>query len=1486
MMRAPTPYWQKAPATDTGSVSVQFVLSVVNAENTMALDASILGIEFDTLQATALTESTHKATITGSLTAGTDYLLSIVDTASVITSVMTIADDGTIAISGKVGVGDAGEYKILAIGINGYTGTVEQSFQMTVAQYPLSTVEGFSVTANDVEMTARMAKSYSNFIAISTSTLIPGTDYDLEIQGLGQTTSLTITDNFNGTATITAPDTLSMSDAGSYSIKAVGKNNYTGEISSGDFNVQINPRDIASIENFTFSADTTNVYALTAKSYSDVVSVGAGLVPSTDYTLSISNRPSGSNPSVLYVNNDGSITASKDILAEDMGEYTITLTARNNYSGTLDTQLVIILEHLDFTTIDGYALVSKNIELSALTAAYYVNVISIGNTGLRPGVDYSMAITSRPAGANSDAISIDNSGTLRATAALATGDAGTYTVEVTGLGNYTGSASVDFVLTVNTIALDASILGIEFDTLQATALTESTHKATITGSLTAGTDYLLSIVDTASVITSVMTIADDGTIAISGKVGVGDAGEYKILAIGINNYTGTVEQSFQMTVAQYPLSTVEGFSVTANDVEMTARMAKSYSNFIAISTSTLIPGTDYDLEIQGLGQTTSLTITDNFNGTATITAPDTLSMSDAGSYSIKAVGKNNYTGEISSGNFNVQINPRDIASIENFTFSADTTNVYALTAKSYSDVVSVGAGLVPSTDYTLSISNRPSGSNPSVLYVNNDGSITASKDISAEDMGEYTITLTARNNYSGTLDTQLVIILEQLDFTTIDGYALVSKNIELSALTAAYYVNVISIGNTGLRPGVDYSMAITSRPAGANSDAISIDNSGTLRATAALATGDAGTYTVEVTGLGNYTGSASVDFVLTVNTIALDASILGIEFDTLQATALTESTHKATITGSLTAGTDYLLSIVDTASVITSVMTIADDGTIAISGKVGVGDAGEYKILAIGINNYTGTVEQSFQMTVAQYPLSTVEGFSVTANDVEMTARMAKSYSNFIAISTSTLIPGVDYSMAITSRPAGANSDAISIDNSGTLRATAALATGDAGTYTVEVTGLGNYTGSASVDFVLTVNTIALDASILGIEFDTLQATALTESTHKATITGSLTAGTDYLLSIVDTASVITSVMTIADDGTIAISGKVGVGDAGEYKILAIGINNYTGTVEQSFQMTVAQYPLSTVEGFSVTANDVEMTARMAKSYSNFITISTSTLIPGTDYDLEIQGLGQTTSLTITDNFNGTATITAPDTLSMSDAGSYSIKAVGKNNYTGEISSGDFNVQINPRDIASIENFTFSADTTNVYALTAKSYSDVVSVGAGLVPSTDYTLSISNRPSGSNPSVLYVNNDGSITASKDISAEDMGEYTITLTARNNYSGTLDTQLVIILEQLDFTTIDGYALVSKNIELSALTAAYYVNVISIGNTGLRPGVDYSMAITSRPAGANSDAISIDNSGTLRATAALVAGDAGTYTVEITGLGNYTGSASVDFVLTVN
>ena len=66
---------------------------------------------------------------------------------------------------------------------------------------------------------------------------------------------------------------------------------------------------------------------------------------------------------------------------------------------------------------------------------------------LQEGTDYTLSISERPAGADASLVSIDNDGTISIGTASAA-ESGLYTLTATGLGSYSGTASISFTLTV------------------------------------------------------------------------------------------------------------------------------------------------------------------------------------------------------------------------------------------------------------------------------------------------------------------------------------------------------------------------------------------------------------------------------------------------------------------------------------------------------------------------------------------------------------------------------------------------------------------------------------------------------------------------------------------------------------------------------------------------------------------------------------------------------------------------------------------------------------------------------------------------------------------------------------------------------------------------------------------------------------------------------------------------------------------------------
>jgi hypothetical protein len=169
-----------------------------------------------------------------------------------------------------------------------------------------------------------------------------------------------------------------------------------------------------------------------------------------------------------------------------------------------------------------------------------------------------------------------------------------------------------------------------------------------------------------------------------------------------------------------------------------------------------------------------------------------------------------------------------------------------------------------------------------------------------------------------------------------------------------------------------------------------------------------GTATVTVTGTGNYTGTATGSF--TIAAADLSAATVSAADQTYTGEALTPAVTVTLGTATLVEGTDY---------------------TVAYADNTGIGTA---TVTVTGTGNYTGTATGTFAIAPADLSAAVVSAggqiYTGEALEPEVT----------VVLDGTTLVEGTDYTVAYA-------------DNT------------TAGTATVTVTGMGNYTGTATGNF-------------------------------------------------------------------------------------------------------------------------------------------------------------------------------------------------------------------------------------------------------------------------------------------------------------------------------------------------------------------------------------------------------------------------------------
>ena len=321
---------------------------------------------------------------------------------------------------------------------------------------------------------------------------------------------------------------------------------------------------------------------------------------------------------------------------------------------------------------------------------------------------------------------------------------------------------------------------------------------------------------------------------------------------------------------------------------------------------------------------------------------------------------------------------------------------------------------------------------------------------------------------------------------------------------------------------------------------------------------DAGTYTLTVTGTGNFTGTADKEFTiarkdiagaeiklgesLTYNGGEQSQTISSVTSDGLDVT-YTVSGNSGTEAGTYTltvAGTGNFTGTADKAFTIArkdiagaeielgesltynggeqsqTISSVTSDGldvTYTVSGNSGT-EAGTYTLTVAGTGNFTGTADKAF--TIARKDIAGAEielGESLTYNGGEQSQTISSVTSD-----------GLDVTYTV----------------SGEKRT-------DAGTYTLTVAGTGNFTGTAGKRFTIAPMDIS-DAAVTAADVvynGTAQTTVITSVEADGLVLGS-------------------------GDYTAAIRSAVSVG---VYPLTVTGQDNFTGTAKGTFAIVKAAAP-------------------------------------------------------------------------------------------------------------------------------------------------------------------------------------------------------------------------------------------------------------------------------------------------------------------------
>ena len=630
---------------------------------------------------------------------------------------------------------------------------------------------------------------------------------------------------------------------------------------------------------------------------------------------------------------------------------------------------------------------------------------------------------------------------------------GPITVTVTGMGNYTGAVARSYKVTPKAI-LDGDVQ-VDGQVLTYTGKAQ-TPQVTVTG-LVRDKDY---------------------TVAYENNV---NAGTGKLTVTGQGNYDGKVEKTFTIGKASLTVTAEDKSVVYGKDApEFTA----AYSGFVNGEDAAVLGGalafecsytkgspvTEFGYAITAKGLTSgnyditfvggTLSVV-RAEGQVTVAALDAKTYGDApfaldvdthgsdGAVTFESSDTDVITvddaGVVTIVNAGSAVISMKLAKGSNYV-AAQTTVEIDVARKDIADAeIELGEGLT----------YNGSQQTQTVTSVTADG-LDVTYTVSGEkrtDAGTYTLTVTGTGNFTGTADKEFTIARKDIAGAEIElGESLTYNGGEQSQ-------TISSVTSDGL--DVTYTVS---------------GNSGT----------EAGTYTLTVTGTGNFTGTADKAFTIARRDIA-DA-VIGL-------------------------GEGLTYNGGEQGQTISSVTAGGLDVTYTVSGNSGT-EAGTYTLTVAGTGNFTGTADKAF--TIARKDIAGAEielGESLTYNGGEQSQTISSVTSD-----------GLDVTYTV----------------SGEKRT-------DAGTYTLTVAGTGNFTGTAGKRFTIAPMDIS-NAAVTAADVvynGTAQTTVITSVTADGLVLGS-------------------------GDYTAAIRSAVSVG---VYPLTVTGQGNFTGTAKGTFAIVKAAAP-------------------------------------------------------------------------------------------------------------------------------------------------------------------------------------------------------------------------------------------------------------------------------------------------------------------------
>ena len=1093
--------------------------------------------------------------------------------------------DYTVMYSNNI---NAGVGTMTIKGIGSYSGSVDVSF--TINPYNLSNVDLTRPATSYTYTGSAIVPEYT--LSKSGYTLIKGTDYTFSCTGntvVGKFTS-TVTGTKNFTGSKTFETTITAKKISEVTVTGIGSVPYTGQPQTPSFKVMDGNIQLVAGTDYTYeysnnTAAGTAYINLTGKgnytgTYAYPFSIGGLNLVDSSVTLSQQSYTySGSEckPSVTVTYDGKTLVSGTDYTVKytnntNAGTATVTVTGKGNYTGTKQATFKINAKsilNLTFSSIadvtysgtayepkvtitDGSTTLVKGTDFTATysnnvnpgEASVYISGVNnySGSKTLKftikgkPISDTTLAVSSctYTGSAQTPTVTVTD-GTTRLT--LGTDftvsysnnvNAGTATANVSGIGHYTGTKSKTFK--INPCSLEnVGSIELDMENYDGTAKKPDVQMVFNGKPLEKGTDYTLSYTNNTN------------------------AGQATVVASGSGNFTGT--RTFYFMIEARPIS-----YATVSSISNVTYTGSPYTPSVTVKDDgvQLDEGTDYILSYSDNTNpgTAKVTITGKGNYKGTKTATFTIYAKSIEAMTLSEIASCEYNGSAQTPSVTIYDGTTRLVAGTNYKVSySNNTNAgqakvtitgltpydgsivtsFTITRKSLakgvtvSDIAAVtyngndqqpgmtlkfnGTTLKSGTDYTLAYEDNKNAGTGKVIATgigNFTGSVTGTFTINQRAISNASVSSIADVTYTGSAIEPVVTVTDGSRSLKKGTDYKVSYSDNTNAGTAT--VKIEGIGNyTGSKTA---TFKIVATSANFTVDAIASQQYDGTAKTPAVTVKDgdktltlntdysleyknnknAGTATVVVTGKGNYSGSVSAMFTITAKSIST-ATIEDISDAVYTGSAIKPAPVVMDGSTKLKLDTDYYLEYSDN--------TNCGEATVTVKGK----------------GNYKSSVSAKFKITPKSVTLTVSDIVDQRYNGSKIVPEVT------VKAGSITLNLGKDYKVSYK-------------DNT------------NAGTATVNVTCIGNYSGSASKTFKILAKSIAA-ATVDEIPQQLYTGSAITPSVTVADGTVTLVEGTDYTVSYTNN----------VDKGTatVTITGKGNYSDSTEVQFNIVAIEKYTG---------------------------------------------------------------------------------------------------------------------------------------------------------------------------------------------------------------------------------------------------------------------------------------------------------------------------------------